>query len=168
MRKNFGDFIDKKQRDALTQLELMRKLLERNGMKIESYLETDDTDDPYIFCFNPSQNGSFDGIRIYKVGDRLAFRIQKENRTHPYGKAYSLEIEEMFHDFLSDQGIDQRKAGEKVIEIVTKEVKKFFDKSVDAEKEERKSNVEGDSENAGNVLVKTTGTDYSSLVYNKT
>ena len=168
MRKNFGDFINKKQRDALEQLELMRKLLERNGLKVESFLETDDTDEPYIFCFNPSQNASFDGIRIYKIGDRLAYRIQKENQTHPYGKAYSLEIEEMFHDFLSETDIDQRKAGERVIEIVTKEVKKFFDKSVDAEKEERKSNVEGDADNAGNVLVKTTGTDYSSLVYNKT
>ena len=168
MRKSFGDFIGKKERDALKQLGLMKKLLEKTGLKVESYLETDDTDDPYIFCFNPSRNGSFDGIRIYKAGDRHAYRIQKENRTHPYGKAYSLEIEEMFHDLLSEENEDQRKAGEKVIEIVTKEVKKFFDKSVDAEKEDRKSNVEGDSENAGNVLVKTTGTDYSSLIFNKT
>lgn len=168
MRKTFGDFIDKKQRDSLKQLGLMRKLLEKSGLKVEGYLETDDTDEPYIFCFNPSSNTSFDGIRIYKIGDRLAFRIQKENRTHPYGKAYPLEVEEMFHDLLSDEGIDQRKAGEKVIEMVTKEVKKFFDKSVDAEKEERKSNIEGETDNAGNVLVRTTGTDYSSLVYNKT
>jgi len=167
MRKNFGDFIDKKQRDSIKQLGLMRQLLEKNGMKVESYLETNDSDEPYIFCFNPSSNSSFDGVRIYKIGNRLAFRIQKENRTHPYGKAYPLEIEEMFHDFLGDQHIDQRKAGQKVIEMVSKEIKKFFDKSVDAEKDERKASVEGGSDSAGNVLVRTTGTDYSSLVYNK-
>lgn len=167
MRKTFGDFIDKKQRDTLKQLGLLKKLFERNGMKVESHLETDEKDDPYIFCLNPMGGASFDGIRIYRVGDRLAFRIQKESQTHPYGTAYPLNVEEMFHDLLSDENVDQKKAGERVIEMVGKEVKKFFEKSIDAERDERKATIEGDPEHAGNVLVRTTGTDYSSLIHSK-
>lgn len=142
-------------------------MLEANGMKAENFLNTDSDSDPYIYCHNPTKNGSFDGIRIYKVGDQIAFRIQKENKTHPYGSAYPLPIEEMFHDFLSDKDADEMKAGKKVIESVAKEVRKFFDKSLEAEREDREH--KGDKGQAGNgeFMIKTTGTDYSSLVYSK-
>ena len=166
-QKSFGDFVDKKKRESIRQLRLLKQLLESSGMKVENFLSTED-DEPYVFCYSPGETGSFDGIRIYKIGDQLAFRVQKENRTHPFGKAYSLPIEEMFHDFLSDDDVDQSKAGKKVIESVAKEVRRFFDKSVEAERDERNRELEdqgGDSH--GNVLVRTTGTDYSSLVYNK-
>lgn len=165
--KNFGEFVDKKLRESVKQLELLKQALESNGMKVENFLKTSGDDEPYIFCFSPTRNGSFDGIRIYKIGDSLAFRIQKENKTHPYGSAYPLPIEDMFHDFLSDENVDQMKAGMKVIEAVTREVRGFFDKSVEAEKEDKNSQIEKDGDPAGNVLVRTTGTDYSSLVYNK-
>jgi hypothetical protein len=166
-KRSFGEFVDKKKRESLRQLLLVKQLLEHSGLKVENFLDTEDTDDPYVFCFMPAKNGSFDGIRIYKIGEEIAFRIQKENKTHPYGSAYPLPIEEMFHDFLIDDGADQKKAGEKVIKAVVKEVRRFFDKSVEAEKEERELDIEREKDTEGNVLVRTTGTDYSSLVYNK-
>lgn len=166
-KRSFGEFVDKKKRESIRQLTLLKQLLESGGMKVENFLDTDDKDDPYIFCFMPTRNGSFDGIRIYKIGENIAFRIQKENKTHPYGSAYPLPIEEMFHDFLADEDADQKKAGEKVIKSVVKEVRRFFDKSVEAEREEREQAIEAEKDTEGNVLVRTTGTDYSSLVYNK-
>lgn len=165
-QKSFGEFVDKKKRESIRQLRLVKQLLEASGLKVENFLSVED-DEPYVFCHMPGNNGSFDGIRIYKIGDQLAFRVQKENKTHPYGKAYPLPIEEMFHDFLSDEDVDQRKAGKKVIESVVKEIRRFFDKSVEAEREERDQENNMDDAH-GNVLVRTTGTDYSSLVYNKT
>ena len=165
-KRSFGEFVDKKKRENIRQLTILKQLLESGGMKVENFLNTDDEDEPYIFCFTPSRNGSFDGIRIYKIGGNVAFRIQKENKTHPYGSAYPLPIEDMFHDFLSDEP-DQRKAGEQVIKNVVKEVRRFFDKSIDAEREERQQSIEQEKDSQGNVLVRTTGTDYSSLVYNK-
>ncbi len=161
--KSFGEFVDKKKREAVRQLTLLKQLLEQGGMKVENFL-TNESDDPYIFCYAPSKGGGFDGIRIYKIGDQLAFRVQKENTTHPYGSAYPLPVEEMFHDFLSDKNVDQMKAGKKVVESVVKEVRRFFDKSFEAEKDDRRKDISGQ----GDVLVKTSGTDYSSLVYNKT
>jgi len=166
-KRSFGEFVDKKKRECIRQLLLVKQLLEQNGMKVENFLDTDSRDDPYVFCFMPTKNGSFDGIRIYKIADQIAFRIQKENKTHPYGSAYPLPIEEMFHDFLTDKDSDQRKAGEKVIKSVVKELRRFFDKSIEAEREERERNIEQEKDSEGNVLVRSTGTDYSSLVYNK-
>lgn len=163
--RSFGDFVDKKKRESIRQLTLLKQLLERNNMKVDNFLESDDGDDPYIYCHNPSKNGSFDGLRLYKIGEGLAFRVQKENKTHPYGSAYPLPVEDMFQDFLSDEGIDEMKAGQKIIESIGKEIRKFFEKSIDAEKDERSKDIEKDS--AGNVLVRTTGTDYSALVYSK-
>lgn len=166
-RRTFGEFVDRKKRESIRQLKLLKQLLESNGMKTENFLMEND-DEPYIYCHNPVNTGSFDGIRIYKIGNTIAFRIQKENETHPYGSAYQLPVEEMFHDFLADEDIDQEKAGKKVIESVAKEIRRFFDKSAEAESDERDQNSEMEKDSAGNVLVRTTGTDYSSLVYNKT
>ena len=162
----FGDFVDKKKRDSIHQLELVKDLLERNGMKVENFLSTDDDDhDPYIFCFNTHKTGSFDGVRIYKIGNDFAFRVQKESKTHPYGSAYALPIESMFYDFLSDKGVDEKKAGEKIIEAVGKEIRKFFEKSLEADRHIRDNEIEKDS--AGSVMMRTGGTDYSSLVLGK-
>lgn len=163
--RSFGDFVDKKKRESIHQLRLVKQLLEHSGIKVDNFLETDDGSEPYIYCHNPSKNGTFDGLRIYKIGGDLAFRVQKESKTHPYGAAYPLPIESMFNDFLSDEGVDESKAGKKIIEAVSKEIKKFFDKSVEAEREERKLDFE--KEGSGNVVMKSTGTDYSSLVFNK-
>jgi hypothetical protein len=162
--KSFGDFLDKKKREGVKQLRVLHKLLERNGMKVESFIEANDPDaEPYIYCYNPSRNGSFDGIRIYRIGEQLAFRVQKESKTHPYGSAYPLDIEEMFNDFLTDAKVDEQKAGEKVIEYVGKEIKRFFEKCIKAERDIRDASIE----DMGNILVKTTGTDYSALIFNK-
>lgn len=164
-RKSFGEFVNKKKRDSIEQLEIVKQMLERNGLRVDNFLSN--TDDPYVYCFSPSKNGSFDGIRIYKIGDQIAFRVQKEAKTHPYGSAYPLPIEEMFHDFLSDDGTEQRQAGKKVMESVAKEIRSFFEKSVEAEKEERDKIIDQGKESQGNVLVKTTGTDYSALIHTK-
>jgi len=163
--KSFGEFVDKKKRESIRQLTLLKQMLESAGMKVENFL-TNEGDEPYIFCYAPSDGAGFDGVRIYKIGDQLAFRVQKENKTHPYGTAYPLPVEEMFHDFLSDEDVDQMKAGKKVVEAVTKEVRRFFDKSVEAEKDDRSNSLK-QSDGQGDVLVRTTGTDYSALVYNK-
>lgn len=164
-QKTFGDFVDKKKRESIRQLKLMKQILEHKGLKVENFLESDQEHEPYIFCYSPLRNSGFDGIRIYKIGSELAFRIQKESKTHPYGAAYSLPVESMFSDFLSDDGVDESKAGHKIIEAVSKEIKKFFERSVEAEKEDNKMQL--DQEYGGGVLVRTTGTDYSALIYNK-
>lgn len=162
--RSFGDFMDKKKRESIHQLRLVKQLLEHAGMRVDNFLESEDDHQPYIFCHNPSKNGSFNGVRIYKIGNELAFRIQKESKTHPYGSAYPLPIEAMFNDFLSDDNVNEEKAGKKVIESVSKEIRRFFQKCEEAEKEDRNQGYEG----MGNIILKTTGTDYSDTLLNRT
>lgn len=162
--RSFGEFLDKKKRESIRQLKILHKLLEHTGLKVDSFVHADDpVEEPYIYCYNPSRNASFDGIRIYKVGSQLAFRVQKESKTHPYGSAYPLNIEEMFNDFMTDEGVDEGKAGSRVIEYVGKEIKRFFEKSIEAEKDDRQGEIDG----MGDVMMRTTGTDYSALIFNK-
>lgn len=163
LRKTFGDFINKKKRDAVKHLELIEKLLKKQGMKVEKFFE--DADEPYVFCFNPTKNTSFDGVRIYTIAGQIAFRVQKESKTHPYGRAYPLNIEEMFEDFLTDEGINEQEAGKKVIEAVNKEVRRFFEKCVDAEKDDRQQEKEDEAE--GGIAIRGQNTDYSNLINNK-
>lgn len=166
--------MDKKKRDALKELNLIDKILKKHGFQVENHLEDSDGEDPYIFCYNPSKEGSFDGIRIYKIADNIAFRVQKESQTHPYGRAYPLEIEKMYNDFLEDEDTSEDKAGKKVIEAVVKEIRKFFEKSTEVERDDRKSAFgdpsAGDKPGSGtgSIAIRQQGTDYSSLIHSKT
>lgn len=159
---NFKEFIDKKEREAKKQLKLIEKIFSSHGMQVSDHLNEDD---PYVFLANPEKNTFFDGVRIYKIGDQLAFRVQKESKTEPFGTAYPLPIEEMFSDLVSDHKPEE--AGKKVIQAVLTELKNFFEKSAKAEKEIKASELERNP--WGKVVIRSSdyGVDYSNLTYMK-
>ena len=74
--KPFAEFLTKKNRESLRQLGLLKELLTREGLHAESFLEEGEADQPYVFCHNPDEMGSFGGVRIYKLGEKIAFRVQ--------------------------------------------------------------------------------------------
>lgn len=154
MRKSFKEFINKKGRDASHQLKTIKKLLEKNGFTVESHLSKED---PYIFLYSNNDQLSFGGVRIYKIGDTIAYRIQKENITHPYGASYPLDIEAMYNDLLSESG-NEEKSGKRVISAVVAEFQTFFKKSYKSEKQLSAT----DLENNGKVVSKNATLDYSS------
>lgn len=158
MTVQFLEFIDRKQREAIKHLRLVERLLKKSGMQVSSFLEDED---PYIFIKIPGKRLSFDGIRIYEIGDMIAYRIQKEEKTQPYGNAYLLDIEDMFNDYMSEN-MKEEEAGKKVIESVAEELTKFFKKSADAEEE-----IRGNGQDSSNLIIKSGGSDYSSTVLNK-
>lgn len=160
--KSFTEFIDRKTRRARKQLGTVQKILKRDGLTVMDFLEDEE---PYIFLKNPGGSLSFDGIRIYKIGGDLAFRVQKEDKTHPYGKAYMLDVEGMYNDLLSDS-MGEQKAGEETIKAVTDELRKFFSKSSDAEKDLRSSEFDMKGDPMGSLTVNPQGTDYSNSVQN--
>lgn len=162
--KNFGDFIDKKQRDAMKQLKLIEQVLTTHGFQVDDFMKEGHEDDPYIFVANPNKNTSFDGVRIYKIGDVIAFRIQKESETHPYGNAYTLAVEKMFDDLMAEEEMDEIKAGKLVMKAIAKELHSFFDKSEEAENEYRAGEIDMSNDN---IMMRSTGTDYSSHIYSK-
>ena len=143
----------------------MHDVLAKHNWEVEDF--TENAEDPYIFVKAPKdQSVSFEGVRVYKIGKTLAFRVQNESETHPYGKAYMLDIEGMFNDLMSD-AMDEEKSGNSVMSGIDEELKRFFKHSAEAEKELNKSDID-DKESLGKVMVRSTGTDYSNIVHSKT
>lgn len=157
--KSFSEFVDKKTRETKRQLGIVQKIMEKNGIRVKGHLHEGD---PYIFIEDPGKQLSFGGVRVYKIGDTISFRVQKEDKTHPYGKAYSLDMEAMYKDLTSDD-IKEGKAGKMVIQAVVKEIRSFFSRSGEAEKDLRSGEF---SDIDGLMLAGDGGTDYSSLVHN--
>lgn len=156
----FNEFIDHKNRDAIKHLNTIKKLLESQDVKVSSHLNEVD---PYIFVHNTGDRLSFQGIRIYQIGSQLAYRIQKEEKTHPFGKAYSLNLEEMYEDLLEDHP-EPEKAGKALIKSVVDEVKKFFEKNVIAEKELQSQSVGmGNNNQYGAILIRNNPLDYGNM-----
>jgi hypothetical protein len=157
---SFKEFVSAKDRQATKQLKILEGLLKKNNFEVKNF---SDVEEPYIFVVSPNKDLSFDGVRVYPVGGSFAYRVQKEARTHPFGKAYPLNVEDMYEDILTDEHIDEEKAGKLVIEMLAKELNKFFERSAVAEKESRADGYENDF----NISVSsTTGTDYANMVHN--
>ena len=157
----FVEFINKEDRKAKEQLVIVGKILESHKFQVKDFTEDSD---PYIFVVNPGGGLSFEGIRIYKIGDTLAYKVQREDKTHPYGKPYSLNLPEMFSDYMSEN-MKPEDAGKKVARAVVHEISNFFKNSSDAEKD--LASGEFDEPLDATSIRSTSGTDYSSKVLGK-
>ena len=139
-------------------LRLIEKALRKAKLHVYSHLEDDD---PHLFVKANNKKLSFEGIRIYHIGDGIAYRVQKLEKTEPYGKSYSLDADGMFNDYMGE-GMDEKEAAQKVIDDLGREIKKFFHRSAEAEEEIRTGAKDGVG-----MIVKTGGSDYSSTVLNR-
>ena len=142
--KTFLEFVDKKTRQAKKELKIISEILSANGLQVKNHLNDIK---PYIFVSNPNQSTFFEGIRIYKIGSSIAFRVQNMENTEPYGKSYPLNVEEMYVDLLSDVK-NELKAGRKLMKALVEEVNGFFKKSEEAEKD-----IHNDPRGSGNMVV---------------
>ena len=158
--RNFKDFLNKKVRKSKKQLSVVKEVLEQQGIHVTDHLNEDD---PYIFVKNSTgKKTSFGGVRIYKIGDQIAYRVQKEEKTHPYGVAYSLDLENAFADFLTD--MKEEEAVEEIIKAVGIEIKAFFEKSSEAENSIKRIQISKDDP-IKTTSVKNLGTDYGATIF---
>jgi len=155
----FNEFVNHRERESRDHLKLIEKILKsgKDSLKVKSFLSEDD---PYLFVYAPNDNFTFEGIRVYPIGDTYAYKIQNAEDTQPFGKAYSLDLEKMFADHMSDN-IESDEAAKRVSENVKREISRFFELTGKAEEE-----LAGTKPDSGYVL-KTGGSDYSSLIFNK-
>lgn len=155
---HFREFIDQKERQALKHLKVMEKILEAGGFKIENKL--DRRSSPYLYIRSPEDDLPFEGVRLYEIGGEMAYRIQKRLDSQPFGRAYSVRVEEMFEDLLGEDEMNDEKRGKEVMEAIIKELKSFFEDSAKAEKQ-----GPGLDDPLNKVYMRTTGgTDYANKV----
>ncbi len=162
--RTFKSFMDKEERKNVKHLGILHKVFEHGGMKVSSHLESEE---PYIFVSNSDGKSlSFDGVRVYSIGGNIAYRVQKSEETHPYGRAYLLDLEEMFNDLVSENKSSEESA-KQVIKEVNNGIKKFFNNSAEAESEIRDKSIDSNKDPLGRVVIQSTGTDYSNSVSGK-
>lgn len=155
--KTFNEFVDKKKRESKRQLGIVKKLFETHKWMVSDHVNGED---PYIYVRAPQHDLTFDGVRIYRIADTLAYRVQREEKTHPYGRAYYLNLEEMYKDLMSDN-IKEEEAGKKVMKAVMEELKNFFEKSYEAEKDLQHSQIDRDRNLSTSSV---TGSDYHNQI----
>jgi hypothetical protein len=124
----FSSFVDKKTNKARKELEIVRDVLADGGVKVEDFLKEED---PFLFVPSTKKSLDFGGVRIYKIGNNMAYRIQNEGRNEPYGMSYPLDIEGMFEDLISDMG--EENAAEEIKKAVVEEINGFFERSLKAQ-----------------------------------
>jgi len=158
----FSQFVDKKARKAKKHLKLIEKMLIQHGLTVKNHL--DEGEEPFLFVVSPIRKVSFEGIRIYQTGESIAWRVQKEEKTHPYGRAYRLDIQEMYEDLMSEEEMDEKAAAKEVVQAVIKELQQFFEKSHEAERDLRMGDFDADGDPLGRVMVRASGTDFANTV----
>lgn len=126
----FSTFLDKKTNKARKELGIIRDILSKGGMKVDDATEESD---PFLFVPSTKQSLDFGGVRIYKVGSNMAYRIQNERNSEPYGESYPLDLEGIFEDLISE--MDSEKAAKEVKKAVLEELKGFFEGSLKAQDE---------------------------------
>jgi hypothetical protein len=126
----FTAFLDKKTNQARKELEILRDVLKEGGVEVKEFLKGGD---PYLFVPSTKKSLEFGGVRVYKIGSGVAYRIQNEAETQPFGASYPLGVEKMFYDLMGDMG--EEEAAEEIKKAVVEEFKNFFDKSLEAQDE---------------------------------
>lgn len=126
----FSNFLDKKSKEARKQLKIVGDILERGEFKVDCFINEEN---PYIYVRSSHDGLTFDGVRVYKVGDELAYRVQRESKTAPYGIAYGLNLEEIFGDLVADMGDEE--AAKHINKALLQEFKNFFKRSSEAQDE---------------------------------
>lgn len=152
----FSSFLDRKVKEAKRQLKIIRDIVSESDLKVEDFL---DGHEPHLFLANPTKDLDF-GVRIYKVGSDLAYRIQRRKDTQPYGEAYPLNLEDSFADLVSDMTEDE--AAEKIKKAVVEELKMFFKKSSEAHDELLANR--GSEDGVGRVLISSGNGDLSNTM----
>lgn len=148
---NFFEFANKQSREEIRRLKILSKIFEAGGFKTKEHFNKHD---PHIFIPCGKKNLTFEGIRVYPIGNMIAFRVQKLENTEPYGKAYQIAVEDIFNDLMSEN-IKIEEAGKKTAKIIVEEVQEFFNESFKAEQELANSPDEQ------GLVFRTGGSDYS-------
>lgn len=158
----FKEFVEKKTRQAKRKLGIIKKMFEMHDIKIKDNLdevEGFDELEPYLFVFNPQGGTTFEGVRVYSIGGEIAFRAQRDFDTHPFGRAYHIDVEKIF-DGLMENEKNEEDAAKGVIDGVVQEVKAFFKKSEKSQKDAPLMTTDP----LNQVYMRSTGTDYANKV----
>jgi hypothetical protein len=135
---------------------------------------TDNEKDPHIFLKAFPQPEEFDGVRVYILGHIVAFRVQKNEGTSPYGKAYLLDMQKIYEDLLEEEDPnteeEKRETLKKLVRKIGDKIRNFWKDSIKDEEEQLKDELGSMNRTdiGGAMLAPAYGGDYSNAVYSST
>ena len=163
----FLEYSYAKTEESRIKLRLIKKCLEKDGLKCEEIV---DDVKPYLFCYTPLNNLSFEGIKISENGSTMSFQTSKNKNTLPYGTPRELPVNDMFFQ-IKEIKPDQEKAMEILVKEVAKLVRHFFMQSKVAEDDLMGKVIDGTSgsDKAGSIVVRNmdASNSYSNQIYSK-
>lgn len=131
----FSTFVDRKTNKARKELAVIKDVLDEAGIKVKDFIKEHE---PFLYVPSTDKGLDFGGVRVYKIGSSVAYRIQNESDTQPYGMSYPLDVGGMFDELLGD--MDEEEAAEEVKKAIAEEFRGFFKKSSEAQE---KANSDG-------------------------
>jgi hypothetical protein len=163
----FLEYSYAKNKETKRRLLLVKKCLEKDGLKVEDV--TDDVK-PYIFCYTPLKNLSFDGVRIFENGSTMSFQTAKNKTTLPYGMPRELSVNDMYIQ-IAEVEPDKEKATEELVKEVAKVIRGFFKQSKIAEDDLMGKVIDGTSgsDKAGAIVIRNMDANqaYSNTIMSK-
>lgn len=126
----FSSFVDIKTNKARKELGVIRDVLKEGGVEVKDFLKGED---PHLYVPSTKKSLDFGGVRVYKIGSTIAYRIQNDSDTQPYGMSYPLDVEGMFEELVGEMG--EEDAAEEIKKAVAEEINHFFEKSLEAQDE---------------------------------
>lgn len=163
----FLEYSYAKIKESKKKLELVKKCLEKDGLKVSEV--TEDVK-PFIYCYTPLKNLSFDGIRIFENGSTMSFQVSKSKDTLPYGMPREIPVNDMFYQ-ISEFESDPSKASEELVKEIAKLVRNFFKQSKLAEDDLMGKVIDGTTGNdkAGAIVIRNMDANqaYSNTIMSK-
>lgn len=150
----FSSFLDIKNKNIIRELKIIKEILSKEFL-VEDFLNKEN---PYLFLKFKNNQLQFEGLRIYKVGSNIAYRVQNYNDSEPYGKAYPLNLEEAFEDLVPDSS--EEEAAKIISDLLVNEFERFYELSCEAQNKNIANNfIQSNSA----ILIGNNG-DYSNSV----
>jgi len=182
--QTFFEFFKRDEYESRKHLKLLKKVFSDDGMYSIDFTDGEH-EEPYIYVAAPS-DVSYQGLRVYQKGNILAFRVQKNPKTVPYGTPVEIKIQNILDKILMDVD-NEDDAVENLNKEICKIVKDFFKQTKTAEEKILNAELSDDSldgfgqitiRNADNeptsskastrdpAIMRMGGTPYSNTFYN--
>lgn len=131
--KEFGDFVNYKNRLLLPKLEILASVFKQG--KFETTESLEDINDPFIYI-KSNKPVKFGGVRLYFLNDQLIYKPQKTIKDKPFGKAYPLDLNGFFEELMSED-VDEETMAKEIIDYLNQVITVFFQKNSELERKNK-------------------------------
>lgn len=92
----FSDYLKSRNYSGRRKLAIFAEVMRRADLHV---IPRFDGAEPHLFV---SRGPDRTGVRIYEIGDRLAFRVQDLPDGEPHGRAFGIDVQRLFEEIIEE------------------------------------------------------------------